>query len=333
MFFTQLNLIRYMIVCRINSPIAYFLNYPSFDLSIVLGHAIAERVSVSDARKWNKSLSIWKDYGGSSLKTSRKFDRLPPNPWPIEAVLVSHTCRRNLGQGELVFFEIKLMGDSADHGFFLEAVLPSFEEIGHTKDRRTQYSNCLWGNFDIHAVYAAKGNKWEPLVKDGNLDLKYHASPVQWADDFYFYESIGFTKSYTQKHTLNWINPFELKNTRTKKKGRRRFNPPSLRLILDSLIERITILLSGKFPDPDKFWSMLNTKEKENLEKALSISSTMPVITNRFNPESSFYLHRRTGTQTFSTIIPDSICPYLTLASILHIGKHTHFGCGTFIID
>jgi len=324
MWFTQLNLIRYMIVCRVNSSLVFFPHFPSVDLSIMLGHAIADRVSVTDARKWHKSLSSWEQYGGISFTDTRKFKSLPPNPWPVEAVLFTHMDKRNYGNGELIFFEIKLMGDNADHGFFLEAILPSFEEIGHTKNKRWQYNNCMWGNFDIHSVYAAKGEQWEPLVKDGCLDLKYNATPVQWA------EGLDFSRKppHNRRDSIHWTAPFEFQKIQS-----RRFNPPSLKLILNALIERITVLLSGKHPDPEIFWSFLNEKEQAVLKNNLLTASRIPVLKNKFVSGSQYLLERKTGTQTFSTLIPDSLCPYLTLASIFHIGNHTHFGFGTFIID
>jgi hypothetical protein len=37
------------------------------------------------------------------------------------------------------------------------------------------------------------------------------------------------------------------------------------------------------------------------------------------------------GAQTFAKI-PPRLLSYLELAATLHIGKHTHFGCGTFTL-
>ncbi len=37
------------------------------------------------------------------------------------------------------------------------------------------------------------------------------------------------------------------------------------------------------------------------------------------------------GSETFAASMPDAIIPYLELASMLHVGKYTHYGCGNLV--
>jgi len=62
-----LNIIRYLIVCRVNASMVWLSLFPSLEFSLVLGTFIAERLPTVQARPWRKALMPWKDYGGISL--------------------------------------------------------------------------------------------------------------------------------------------------------------------------------------------------------------------------------------------------------------------------
>ncbi|MCX7707996.1 MAG: hypothetical protein N2204_08325 [Anaerolineae bacterium] len=49
-------------------------------------------------------------------------------------------------------------------------------------------------------------------------------------------------------------------------------------------------------------------------------------------PASKGWPGRWAGGQIFQRI-PRRLLPYLELAAILHIGRYTHFGCGTFLLS
>jgi len=239
-------------------------------------------------------------------------------------VLLFYPGKRTYGQGELIFWELKLIGESADHGLFLEVILPALEDLGYRTDSRWQYPNCLWGRFDIQSVYMAKGNRWEPVAENGKLNLNYKARPVQWSRglDFEAYSQ----QVYTKQHKLNWLTPFDFRT----KEGRD--EAPTLKCILEAFTDRMALLMLGKHYDLNKFCDLLNTEDQSSLVDAIDSGARIPILRHNFKPAPKYWPGRWTGTQTFGTSVPNSILPYLGLASIFHIGRHTHFGCGTFII-
>ncbi|TEU12941.1 MAG: CRISPR system precrRNA processing endoribonuclease RAMP protein Cas6 [Anaerolineales bacterium] len=237
------------------------------------------------------------------------------------------------GQGELILWELKLMGESADHGLFLEVILPALEEAGSISDPQWQRRNGLWGRFDIHAVYVARGPQWEPVVSDGRLNLNYRATPVQWAEELAF-----DLKSERIFDRLTWLTPFDLASdagANDRRRRRKKITPhqvPTLQSILESLIARMSQLLPGKRHTPDDVWDTLGAEEQSSLRAVMEQASLVPIRHASLKLAPKRWPGRWTGTQTFASI-PHPIIPYLELASILHIGRQTHFGCGTFAIS
>jgi len=329
-FIKPIKLIRYLLVWRVNSSLVHVPRSLSAEISLVLGNIIANRLPTREAHPWRKALAPWDEQGGLSLVGKKKPTRLPDASWPMEAVLFVYPGKQTYGQGELILWELKLLGESADHGLFLEVILPAMEEAGTVLDPRWQRQNVLWGRFDVHAVYVARGAQWEPVVRDGRLDLNYQASPVQWAE--------GLTFEQRSEHIferLTWITPFDLTqaNGRPRRKARRKLQEevPTLQGILKSLIVRMSQLLPGRHHTPEDLWRILSTEEQASFQAALEQAALIPVLRQHLKPAPKRGPGRWIGTQTFRSI-PHPLIPYLELASILHIGKQTHFGCGTFTI-
>ncbi len=342
---------RYLFACRVNSPLVWFSDFPSVELSLVLGTAIAERLPTVQARPWRKSLASWETYlrpFGDKIPALAKRDRkrtsrgkkkkqLPNVPhvkppevsWPIEAVLFFYPAKRNYGQGELIFWELKLMGESADHGLFLEVILPALEELGSVTDSRWQYPKGLWGRFDIDSVYMARGPRWEPVVKDGHLDMGYGASPLQWSQGLDFETYCGSQKVFD---CLTWLTPFDLSRNH-EDKPRNAGRAPTLREISEAFTDRLALLAKGRHHTPDDFWNLLSEKDRSDLQEAVAIASHISVLDKDLQSVATDWPGRWTGTQIFAGAIPDPLLPYLGLASIFHIGRHAHFGCGTFVFD
>ncbi|MEE8389603.1 MAG: CRISPR system precrRNA processing endoribonuclease RAMP protein Cas6, partial [Anaerolineae bacterium] len=253
----------------------------------------------------------------------------------IEAVLFVYPGKLTYGQGELILWELKLLGESADHGFFLEVILPAMEEVGGVSNPEWQRTNTLWGRFDVHAVYAARGPRWEPVVSDGRLNLQYRATPVQWAEGLIF-----DWESERIPDRLTWQTPFDLgsgantSGSSSKRHSRKQISSdqvPTLQRILESLIARMSVLLPGKHHPPDEILNVLSAEERESFQTVMEQACRIPIRHARYEPAPKYWPGRWIGTQNFAAI-PRPIIPYLELASILHIGKQTHFGCGTFAI-
>ena len=323
-FTDRINLIRYLIVWRTNSPLVWLPACLSAELSWVLGTIIADRLPTREARPWRKFLASWEE------GKSKKHLPFPETAWPIKSVLFVYPGKRSYGEGELILWELKLLAESADHGFFLEFILPAMEEAATTSDPRWRQKNNLWGQFDICSIYAARGDRWEPFVQEGKLDLHYHPTPVQWA------EGLAFdARSDHVFKRLSWLTPFDLSTTRRNARRRKEIpdqEVPTLLRILESLLDRMAVFLPGKHNTSKQVWNALNVEERTALEEAMEQAKRVPVRRHKLFSAPKGWPGRWIGIQYFP-FVPPSLIPYLELASILHIGKQTHFGCGTFALS
>ena len=310
-----INLIRYLLVWKVNRPMVRLPACLPVDLSRVLGTLIAERLPTREAQPWHKALAKWAGYDD----TQKKNIPVPQVTWPIETVLFVYPGKQVYGQGELIRWELKLVGKNADHGLFLEVILPAMEEASKTTDPRWFRPNSLWGSFDIRAIYAAHGLHWEPVASDGKLNLRRRVLPTQWSD--------GLTFTLASERTpdrLSWLTPFDLPAAQP---------APTLPEILEALALRMSSFISDKrHVSADDVWQVLNPESQAALRGAIEQAAEFPVRRQELEHAPKGWPGKWSGTQTF-LFIPDPLIPYLELASILHIGRQTHLGCGSFIIE
>jgi hypothetical protein len=335
-FLNRINLIRYLIVWRVNSSLAFFPRYLSIDISRVIGSIIAKRLPSNEKTAWKKSLE-------PLINKARNYPRqkktnaisFPDVAWPINAVLFIYPSKRTYGRDELIFWELKLFGEHADHGLFLEVILPAMEEASFTSDPRWNQRNRLWGHFDVVDVFAARGNHWEPVVKEGRLDLRYRATPFQWQEQLSFKPKSGY--HFTR---LNWMSPFDLNDIlfylnkfQFSFENRLLFrnNAPTLALLLASLLYRVDELLHSRPKLPENIGDFFDDEDRKVFYQVLEQVNRIPIKTNCIRSAPGNMPGKWIGVQRFP-VIPRFIIPYLELASILHIGRQTHFGCGTFMI-
>ena len=66
-FLKPINLIRYLIVLRVNRSFVRMPQCLATELSLVLGTTIANRLPTREAKKWQSALDLWEDYGGTSI--------------------------------------------------------------------------------------------------------------------------------------------------------------------------------------------------------------------------------------------------------------------------
>lgn len=333
----SVKLVRYLLVWRVNSPFVRLPGCLSADLSSVLGTIIADRLPSREAGPWRKAVAQLNGDDGAALRqVSQEPKAFPESLWPIEAALFVYPGKLAYGQGEVILWELKLFGESADHGFFLEFILPAMEEAGYTSDPRWRSRNRLWGRFDICAVYAARGSRWEALVRDGRLNLRYRATPVQWAEGLTF--GPGSERTFSR---LSWLAPFDLRDTRSDEgdagpseeaKGAVPGQAPTLLIILEALMSRLGALIPGRRNASWDVRGVLTPEEQSQLQDDIDQAGRVSLRSKYLKPAPKNWPGQWSGTQVFDPI-PSPLIPYLQMASILHVGRQTHFGCGTFALS
>lgn len=346
-FISQVNLIRYLIVWRVSGsfvrlPIAF-----AVDLSRTLGTLIAERLPTQQARPWRKWLASWGEAPtgegeeGGGVRSELRPSKVASWPaWPIETVIWPYPAKHGYGPGEPIIWELKLLGDAADHGLFLEVILPAMEAAATTSDERWYRQRTLWGRFEVQAVYAAHGARWEPFVRDGRLDLGYRATPNQWAEGL-----APQTAARALRRTLTWLTPFDF-GAETDNEGvgapaapntaattaqsahGSLSSQPSVAQLLDALMARLAGLMFGKWGTPEQVWALLPEEERAALHQDSANVYLDKAELEKVDDEEP---GRWIGSQTFRHVSP-RLLPYLELAATVHIGRHTHFGCGTFTL-
>lgn len=329
-FITPLNLIRYLIVWRVNDSMVMLPRCLPAALSPVLGALIADRLPTRDAQPWRKALAAWDDESIANAQRVIGVERLPKAVWPIESVLFATPGKTAYGEGELVMWELKLLGAQADHALFLEMILPAMEEAAVTSDARWKQTHSIWGRFDIQSILVARGPVWEPIVSDGRLNLDYRVTPTQWADGLTF----GQEAEPRARRKLAWVTPVDLERWSADPKARSRGGKggrPTTRALVDALLARVGQLLPGKQHGPDAALALLSEEEQTSLWRGLS-SMGLYDRYHKADPIPRGWPGRWVGSQTFLDPFPLALLPFLELASILHVGEQTHFGCGTFVL-
>jgi len=335
-FINRISLIRYLIVWRVNRSLAFFPRYLSIDISKVIGSIISQRLPTSEKSAWKKAIDPLLSSPDNNFRNRKEpFKSVPDISWPINSVIFVYPGKRTYGRDELIFWELKLFGKHADHGLFLEVILPAMEEASYTSDSQWNQRNRLWGHFDIQNVYAARGNRWESVVTNGRLDLRYRANPLQWQEKLRFKP-----KSIYHFSKLNWMSPFDISEIipyinkfdfGIENQPLYYNNAPTLSLILINLIYRVHELIQQRPKIQDKIGDFLSEDDRKAFFEAFQKIIKIPIKKNNIKPAPSAMPGKWIGTQQFKGI-PRTIIPYLELASILHIGKYTHFGCGMFVI-
>jgi len=324
-----ISLLRYLIAWKVNSSLVTLPEYLPVELSLVLGTIISNRLATQEAGPWRKAITPLAEYYAQvSDKNKNVTTPFPAVSWPLEAVLLAYPNKQTFGFGELIFWELKLLGESADHGLFLELILPAMEEAGYAADTQWNRAKRLWGHFEVNAVYVARGKTWMPLVQEGRLDLRYRPTPVQWAEGLRFKPDSPRTF-----YGLNWLTPFDLAGIPSGENANRDADKPqeTLQIILEALVARAGRLVSGRHKSREGVTVILTADEQTALQNAMAEAATIKCLYKNLDRVPKHLPGAWSGTQTYAPI-PASILPYLELASLLHIGKHTHLGCGTFVL-
>lgn len=318
------NLLRYLITWRVNSAFVWQPHCFSVDLALMLGSIISDRLATAEAGPWRKAMTPLLHHHQQQQQLKKKKISPPPQPWPIAAVLLPYPTKIAYGEGELIMWELKLLGKDADHGLFLELILPAMEEASYKVDTLWPRQNRVGGRFDVYGVAVARGLRWEALVHEGRLNLRYRATAVQWLENLTFAPA---TSRLLNK--LDWFTPFAYDH-RVAGAAPAGGTAPSLHVILESLLWRIADVLPGKHNTPAHVLASLNAEQTAALQAAQAEAAEYAIIEQHLLAPKLHWPGDLIGTQFFSKPFSPTLLRYLELASILHVGKYAHYGCGTF---
>jgi len=317
----SIKLFRYLIAWRINQQMIRLPLDFTASISKNLGYAIADSLSTREARLWHKHLDANKLH---LFQRPAIDDPYPESPWPINAVILPHTNKRNYCQGEVIYWELKLIGDSADHGFFLEAIVPAMEKLGYIEQNIPLSRMSIWGHYDILSVWVANGNRWEPLIANSQLNLRYHPKPLQWnshlTEEYY-------NNEMSKQNRLIWLRPFEFE-TQNLSQMHDKFIP-EMQIIIESVVRRWSFFSLSIIRK--ELWDLVPSHLLIEVKKAWEIACNMRVISYNLTPALRDEPGLWSGEVTYENI-PVFLMPYLDMAAVFHVGKKTHYGCGTFAL-
>lgn len=346
----SLNLMRYLIVLRPRQKLVQLPACLASDLSAVLGTTIAAQLPTREAYAWEQTRALWtahyrpQPHVGANPFQENPLLTVPPAPWPIDAVFFNYQTKRTYGQDEPIVWELKLFGAAADHGFFLEHILAALEATAEQLPVGIKpESRGLWGQYRISAVYAARGPRWEPLVEAGKLNLDYYPTALQWREGLAWFSPGDRAPAHRM---LVWVTPFDFgpepripAPPQKKKKQRKRRaniaqrNLPTVEGLIHALMTRTAQVLLDKKATAEDAWALIPAVGQEQLWEALNqLQQRRQHEAAAMGPPPPGCFGQWIGKQKFAAHIPAVVIPYLQLASILHVGHHTHFGCGTFLL-
>ncbi|MCS6845584.1 MAG: hypothetical protein NZ528_14895 [Caldilineales bacterium] len=322
--FTALpSAIRYLLVWRIQGRLVRLPPYLPVQISTTVAALVAERLPTQQAKPWQKAIAAAQQAAAGGEPATAA--------WPIESVIFVPPGKRTYGEGEPIVWELKLLGAHADHGLFLEVLLPAIEAAGVTRDPRWFSNYSLWGRFVVQAVYVANGAEWQPLAEEGRLNLRLRPTTSQWANRLW-----SSAEPALKPRRLRWITPFALPlaettvppNPSDSAVTASAAQPPALTDLVAALLSRLAQLQTGRRALNSGAWGWLEAQERDALQALLADAPAVSQHTLAAPPAG--WPGRWIGDQRWAAPIPAPLLPYLDLAAILHIGDHTHYGCGTF---
>jgi hypothetical protein len=138
---------------------------------------------------------------------------------------------------------------------------------------------------------------------------------------------------------LSWLSPFDLREGRgedgvpaEEAGGAASGKAPTLLRILEALIFRVETLITSRRDVSWDIQGVLTPEERSQLQDDLEQARGVSLLFKHLRPPPKNWPGRWTGTLVFD-FIPPPLIPYLQLASVLHVGRQTHFGCGTFALS
>lgn len=344
-----IDLLRYMLVLRMDKSMVVTPPALSVEMSYLLSTMIADRLPTSQIKPWRKLLEAWQQANPDlTWKQGKRPLLSPPDAQcPIAMTILPHDFKKCYGLNEVLLCELKLFGRDASHELFLELLLPALEQAGICSDSRWRRRNSLWGHCHLDSVWVARGKHWEPLVEEGRIDFSRRPDSRQWARGL----ELGVHSLGRDPRHLVWFTPLALPHLSPMQRLRLpRKYAPDLPTLLQTLADRLECLHPGCTAHNPDIQESAGEEQKARAGKEDASPALQPnsPATEHARPSSALATAAQTtmdathvhapprswpghiwGKQVFSSL-PQCLLADLELASILHIGGLTHFGCGTF---
>ncbi|GAB4495055.1 MAG: hypothetical protein OHK0052_01620 [Anaerolineales bacterium] len=301
----EIPLLRYLIALRINNSWVRLpeSNALALEFSQGIGEQLLNLLPLHERRPWERILLPKNDPAFLAMPQPDEMR------WHVDTIFHLYPHSKRHGFGDYLFMEVKLLGERASHEFFITYLLPAFEVLGSKRQRSDRY--VLWGHYDISHIWVAHGRTWQPIVEDSKLNLKLRPTTAQWAQNLPTRPTDLPTYSQIIWHTAYKFEQIQI---------------PMLNDLLNQLLERLVNLLPN-VENINQLWQKLTVEEQTDLLFALRESEKIRLTHHKITRDRKTQIC--SGWQQFETI-PAALLPYLELAAILHLGKDTHYGLGTF---
>lgn len=306
----SIPLLRYLFLLRIHKPLLVLPPYLALELAYTTSVMISERLPSSQLKPWKKLITAWETANPvSEDRRTRLILNPPQSAWPLELAWLPYRVKQTYGYGEIIPCELKLFGRNASHELFLELILPVLEAAGLNPDSH-------WNGMHVESVYVARGRQWEPVVENGQIDFSIRPGTRQWCDGL---DLTIIPAGHT--HRLRWYTPYAhtpeppLIRKREHLCRLAQENAPGMSALVQALAAR----LEKVAPEISNDW----LSDIEDL--AVEVQSDPSNV----NCPPKNWPGTVWGDQELSHV-PEQMMPILRLASMLHIGFHTHVGCGNF---
>jgi hypothetical protein len=314
-FADNLSLMRYLLVLKIRTALVLVNPNFSIELSVGLSSIVSQRMFGAQASTWKKKLAL---FSSTPLQnTSGNSDTsFPTSFWPVEVAFLACPAKIRYSREDLLLCELKLFGAVADHDFFLETILPALEQSSMESAPPIAWKSHLWGNFDLEAIFVGHADRWEAVVENGRLDFRVWPDATQWQK-----EAPGAAPARRYK-TLTWITPVCLPQAVV---------APQMVGIIEALFMRISQLTGKSYHTFRQYLANLAPAEIQTIQRIVGVAEKARLQKQHELPLTVNVPNAWQGIQHYQRI-PEALLPYLNLASILHVGNYTHFGCGTFYL-
>lgn len=304
---SEISLLRYLIALRINNS---WVRLPdraalTVEFSQAIGDQLLNLLPLHQRRPWERILRPKND---PAFLQAPEPDEMR---WPVETILHLYPHNARHGFGDYLFLEIKLLGEQTSHDFFITYILPALETLGSKRQRGDRYA--LWGHYEISHIWVAHGRTWQPLVVASKLNTKLQPTTTQWAENLQ-----TLPTNLPDYHQITWHTAYKFEHDKI----------PMLNDLLNELLSRVVSLLPN-VANINDLWQKLTIDEQTDLMFALRESEKIPLRKHKITRDRKTKIC--SGWQQFASI-PVALLPYLELAAILHLGKDTHYGLGTFYL-